>query len=79
LTWPVYQNIYVKLYEDYEIRGELKIVKGLKWYNCSKLIIKKYRELSAKTYDFLLSRNLLTLPATKPKTLAILSREISFE
>jgi len=75
LTWPVYQNIYDKLYEDYEIPEEFKIVKGLKRHNDSVIIFNKYKELTAKTYAFLLNLELVTLPTTKPKMLAIINRE----
>ncbi len=74
LTWTVYQNIYDKLYEDYEIPDEIKIVKGLKRHNDSVIIFNKYKELTAKTYEFLLKLQLVTLPTTKPKMLAIINR-----
>lgn len=79
LTWPVYQNIYDKLYEDYEVPEELRIVKGLKRHNDSVIIFNKYKELTAKTYAFLLKLELVTLPTTKPKMLAIINREENFE
>lgn len=73
LVWSVYQNIYDKLYEDYQSTEELKIVRGLKRHNDSVIIFDKYKKLTADTYAFLLQLNLVTLPTTKPKMISIIN------
>ncbi|MDI9312656.1 MAG: hypothetical protein QM535_20770 [Limnohabitans sp.] len=75
MIWTLYENIFDKLYEDIEIKKGKKVEKiiGLKHHYDMQIIYTKYKFLTQKTYNYLVMKQIVSLPTSNEKMMEIIN------